>query len=161
MSRREGIVVDQLQWNVAEKAQREAQGAAARAKQEQAQAEARATLRQQLPARERSVANAEHNLAKGRAEVAELERQQGEAWATYVRAYHRDTGGNPPRQTTGEVVLLVPMGGMSTDASVPARGEWEQYQEAERRVIKGQAAVRGLEAVLAEQRTALERSRNA
>ena len=152
-----------LEWNALEEAQHEAQRRAIRGPQEAAEAKERAALRESLPAREQSLANAQANVRKGRLELAELERQQGEAWQVYLMAYHRDGGGRTPRQGSGELVLISPMEGMAADAlaAVPARREWQAHQEATQRVVKGQAALRDLEAIVVEQRAALEQARNA
>ena len=152
-----------LEWNVAQRAQEEAQRRAELAPREKAEAERRAALKQSIPAREQLIAAGEAELTRARAELAEREREQAAARADWLRAYHAATGGQLPRLPSGEYVLLTPMAGMHPEAlaEVPAKREWERFKECEARTLRAGAAVRALEAGLFEHRGALEMCKNA
>lgn len=152
-----------LRWNVVEDAQQEAQRRADLAPRLKAEADRRAAMKRDIPIWEQYIATAEANLTTARAELVEREREEGEAQATWVWAYHRDSGGSTPRTPDGRLILFTPMEGMHPEAlaSIPARGEWERFKEAEQRAIRARAKVHKIEAALVEQRAALETCRNA
>lgn len=152
-----------LQWNAQEDAQREARRAAEVAPQEKVWAEQRAIRRRNIPVWEAYIANAEQALTAAEAAQTDREREQGDAWARYLRAYHAQTGGSTPRNALGELVLLTPMKDMHPEAraALPAVPEWERYEKAKQAAVDAGIEVRRIQNALTELRAELTLCRQA
>jgi hypothetical protein len=137
-----------LEWNVRQRVQQDAERQQQRVQQDRQAAQRRDALRAELPYWRRLRAAIEPALAAAREEAERLDAAEQAAVARWVRAYHRDSGGDTPRQGTGELVLLTPMEGMNPLdlAAIPARAEHAALTKAQAAAQEAHTAVRQLEA---------------
>jgi hypothetical protein len=137
-----------LEWNEAERWQQESQRRQAVEQQARAQAQQRAAQAAELPYWRATLAAVGPAIAAQEDEVTRLEAAEQAAYARWVRAYHRQTGGATPRQGTGLLVLLRPLDGMGAQelAAIPARGEEAALKKAEAASQEARLTLRQLEA---------------
>ena len=81
------------------------------------------------------LANAEQSLPTWRAEHARLLEAQDRAYAAYLVALHRETGGELPRGPGGQLIVAIDVSGdhPETMAARPAQPQWQAYKRAGQR----------------------------